>query len=91
MIIIKNSTGQVVRTINVAPGVDENNFISTLTLDINETAEINDYIWPTPIKQQIIDLEAMLTQRRIREALASNDFSFIQNVNNQIENLRKQL
>ena len=41
--------------------------------------------------KQILELEAQITQRRIREAILTNDNSFIININNQIELLRGSL
>lgn len=43
------------------------------------------------IKAQIVELEALITPRRIREALISKDFSLINRVEEQIDTLRKQL
>ena len=42
-------------------------------------------------KRQIASLEKQITPRRIREALLSNDKSFIQDIDNQITTLRNQL
>lgn len=43
------------------------------------------------IIEQIKELEASITPRRLREAILSGDFSFINGVNSQIETLRNQL
>ncbi len=42
-------------------------------------------------EEQIIELESLISPRRIREAILSNDYSFIEDINSQIENLRKNL
>lgn len=43
------------------------------------------------IKSQIVQLEAQITQRRLREAMISGDKSFIQSIDAQIAALRAQL
>ena len=43
------------------------------------------------IKEAIFMLESQITPRRVREAMLSGDFSFIQEINSQIEALRQQL
>lgn len=51
-----------------------------------EKKNIND-----PILKQIIDLETEITPRRQREALVTQDYSFVQNIDSLISNLRTQL
>lgn len=43
------------------------------------------------ILNQIAELENQITPRRMREALVSGDFTFIENIENQIQTLRGQL
>lgn len=43
------------------------------------------------IIDQIIDLEANITPRRLREAILGTDNNWLQNINEQIKILRKQL
>lgn len=43
------------------------------------------------IRGQIADLEATVTPRRMREAVLSNDYSFIEDVDQQIAALRSSL
>ena len=43
------------------------------------------------IKGQIQNLENQITPRRIREAIVTQDYTFIQDIENQITTLRNQL
>lgn len=54
-------------------------------VDISSEIEREDKL------KQIRELESQITPRRMREAMLYNDFSFIQEVNSQIEALRQQL
>lgn len=54
-------------------------------VDISSEIEREDKL------KQIRELESQISPRRMREAMLYNDFSFIQEVNSQIEALRQQL
>jgi hypothetical protein len=53
--------------------------------------DMADMIANREITKQIVELEALITTRRIREALISGDNSFIKNVDLEIDKLRGEL
>lgn len=45
----------------------------------------------TKLKSQIAKLEASITPRRLREAITSGDYTFIIDIESEIQNLRSKL
>tara|TARA_R110002153_G_scaffold165985_1_gene318506 strand:- start:49 stop:315 length:267 start_codon:yes stop_codon:yes gene_type:complete len=59
---------------------------------MKETDVIESYVEPVPsTTDKILELEAEVTPRRSREAMLTGDYSFIQNIEEQIKalNVRK--
>ena len=56
-----------------------------------EIVDISDEIAKDAIRKQIAELEASITPRRMREAIMSGDYSWIENVDLEIEILRGEL
>lgn len=62
-----------------------NNFIVEV-VDITEELQIEEN--EKQKLNEILELEKQITPRRVREALLSNDYTFIQSIENQIAALR---
>lgn len=78
----------MIRTIDLSTGQETIRQYTYEELSAIQTAK------PDPqatIKAEIYALEALLTQRRFREALLTGDNSYIENVDSQIAKLREQL